>query len=258
MKINFHAVNFKITAALKGHIEEKLTHIMKVFHRVDSVNVFLKVEKKDCISEVMLKADDVNLYLSEAADDMYKSIDIITHRLTEIAHKAKERQKSHKTKEGQHHNHVVFTKNVQSKQDLDEETDIFSNKPLSRLEAFLELRLSNNNIIIFKDIDDLSFNIMLKEHDVFFLIRKETSFLKSLFGKAKIGYVQYTLQLKKEKLLVVSKKKYVLKESTRAEAFKEVAKNDFCIYLEPPTGNFNVLFKYGRNKIGLVEKIAIQ
>lgn len=258
MKINYHAVNFKLTPPLKNHVETKMEHAARVFHKIDNVNVFLKVEKNLCTSEIIVQADGNSLYMTEKDTDMYRCVDVMLGRLINQAHKVKDRQKSHKSKSAEHHNHTVLTRNVRSKEDLSEDTEVFSNKPLSRLEAYLELRVAKGNILVFKDIKDFSFNVMLMEHGTCFLIRKEEPLFKLISKFVPKGLIQYTLELKKEDLVVSSKKKYLVKEMSQAEAVKELPKNDFCIYQDAESRNLNVLFRYGKGKIGLVENLALQ
>ncbi len=258
MNINYHAVNFKLTEPLKNHVVTRLEHATRVFHKVEGVNVYLKVEKNVCTSEIILQADGMNLYMTETDADMYRCVDLMLGRLIAQAHKSKERQKAHKSKATEHHHHVVLTRNFKSKDDIEEDVEVFSNKPLSRMEAYLELRVSKNNILVFKDVKDFSFNIMLLEQGTCFLIRKDEPFFKFFSKFMSSGLVQYTLELRKEDIVVTSKKKYVISELKQQDAVKELSKNDFCIYQDSLTRNLNVLFKYGKNKIGLVENLALQ
>jgi ribosomal subunit interface protein len=258
MKINYHAVNFKLTPPLKSHVETRMEHASRVFHKIDSVNVFLKVEKNLCVAEIIVQADGTNIYFTEKDTDMYRCVDVMLGRFINQAHKVKERQKEHKSKAAEHHNHTVLTRNVRSKEDLSEDIPVFSNKPLSRLEAYLELRVSKGNLLIFKDVKDFSFNIMLMENGNCFLIRREEPLFK-LFSKfVPRGLVQYTLEMRKEDLVVSSKQKYEVKQMSQEEAVQKLPKDDFCLYQDVRTGNLNVLFRYGKGKIGLVENLAIQ
>jgi putative sigma-54 modulation protein len=256
MKINYHPVGIKMSEALKSQVEKKLARVTHIFHTVTQVDLFLKVERSRHILELLLQADDEKIYLSQEAGDMYKCLDLLLDRAFEYARKLKSKQHHHRSPMASHHNHLILTKNVASPKDMEEDLDVFSGKPLSRFEAYLELKASGSNLLVFRDGRDNSVNLMLKEKGAFFLIRKERRFL-GLFG-AKPGFVQYRFDYRGDKFLRLARDPVKVEPMEMKDVLAVVEKQDFCFYINGRSGDFSVMFRYGRKKLGLVEHIEVR
>ena len=256
MKINYHPVGIKISDSLKTQFEKKLARVVHLFHNVTQVDLFLKVERASHIMELLINADNEKFFFTQKADDMYKCLEFLVERAFENARKFKSRQHHHHSAMAAHHNYLVLTRNIESHKEMEEELDVFSSKPLSRFEAFLELRASDSNLLVYRDLKDNSVNLMIREKTGFFLIRRQHPFLGIIGPKSR--FVQTRFEYRDSRFAALSRETVRIEPMDRKAVMEKVAKQDFCFYINEKTRDFNVLFRYGKNKLGLVEHIEVR
>ena len=88
MQITVTGRHMEITAAIRGHTEEKITRELAEFPRVESVHVILTIEKYRHIAEIVAQAPHhIRIEAKEESDDMYASIDRATEKLEKQLHK---------------------------------------------------------------------------------------------------------------------------------------------------------------------------
>lgn len=258
MKINYNAVNFKLTKNLKSHIQKKLEKTLAIFHHVDDITVFLKVEKSINEVEIVFLADDEKFYLAKQSKDMYAAADLLINSLGSLVRRFKSKQSRHKYKKAIHHNQIVLTKNVKKRKDIEEDVDIFSNKPMSKLEAYLELKTAKrSSILIFRDLHDYLLNIMYKDGDQFILITKTRSPFSFLRKRKQDSLIEFIVEMKKNRLKKHKKALLPVKPMNRDQAIKKMKKDHFTVFADKETGYFSIIFYYGKNKIGLVENVEV-
>jgi putative sigma-54 modulation protein len=258
MDIKYSAVNIKLTDNLKNYIEKKLEKAAHVFRNVTEAHIFLKIERSSHIAEIRLSGDDEKIYMSQSAPDMYACIDTLMDRVSLKAARMKTRQKSHRSRKAEHHNHVVLTRNVRSQKDMEEPVEVYSSKPLSDLEAFLDLKTNGENIIIYRDLHDFRMKILLQEDDRFVRISRPLPFLGIFNRPEKDVFNETEITLVNGRLVTLKNRRVRLKSIDRKAALDLMKKESFHYYLEKDTNDLSILFCYGHGKIGMVEHIGIK
>ncbi|MBI2083944.1 MAG: ribosome-associated translation inhibitor RaiA [Deltaproteobacteria bacterium] len=81
--------------AIKQHIDEKIKKLSKYFMKAIQAHVILTVEKSRHVAEITLSENNHTLYAKEGSHDMYRSLDIVLHKLERQLRKLKEKIKSH-------------------------------------------------------------------------------------------------------------------------------------------------------------------
>jgi ribosomal subunit interface protein len=260
MNLVYHPVGVKLTEAFRGQAAKKLGHALHVFHNITSVNLFIKAEHDSIVLEVLVAADDERLYVSQEETDLGRGLEKLADRLAENARKQKTRQRKHSSKKTEHHNHLVLHRNIGAHADVEpEEDDVYSAKPLSRFEAFLELRISSSDLLIYRDNETGRVQIMLKEHGSFFLISPRLpGWTFSLGRRPKAqSFEQFEFTYQGSRFRVLKKTPFTPKTMDTRAALAVLKKEDFCFYIDKVRGGYSILFRYGRGRVGLVDHIEV-
>lgn len=258
MKVMFHPVGVVLTEEFRRQAERKLERALHVFHRMDSVHLFVKAVRPGVELEVLVRADDDRLYVvqAEPAGDLVRGLDLLVDRLAENARKHVSRRKRHTTWRTQHHNQLVFHRHVESPADRESSEEVFSSKPLSRFEAWLELRVSPAEVLVYREAASGRVEVMIKERGRFFLVAPAR---RLPFGpRPKPGeFERYEFTYRGERFVPSVRERFEVPELDLSEAMRELRKEDFCFFRDRRRGWYSVLFRYGRGKVGLVEGIEV-
>jgi putative sigma-54 modulation protein len=88
--------NTEATDAIRQHTTEKLSHTLKKFvHHDTEVHVVLTIEKNRQIAEASFHADGSDFACKEESKDLYTSIDMLAHSLSNLLRKHKEKLTEH-------------------------------------------------------------------------------------------------------------------------------------------------------------------
>lgn len=98
MQITTTARHFELTAALRGHIDERLQKLRRYFDRILKAHVTLTVQKHDHVAEISLHGNGVDFNGHGKSEDMYVSVDLAVEKLERQLKRHKEKIRSHKGK----------------------------------------------------------------------------------------------------------------------------------------------------------------
>lgn len=262
MKLFFHPMGVELTASFRSQAEKKLARALHVFHKVETVHLFVKAGKGGLELEVLVRADDDRLYVvqAEPGGDPVRGLDLLVDRLAENARKHVSRRKRHATRKNEHHRHMVFHRGIERPADVESTEEVFSAKPLSRFEAWLELRVSPSEVLIYRQAESGRVEIMVKENGRFFLLTPRVG-PRLPFGRRPSAreFERYEFTYKGDRFVVLAKERFEVPELDLAEALAVLRKGneDFCFFKDRRRGGYSILFRYGRGKTGLVDHIEV-
>ena len=103
MRLKINGRNITITQAIKDYVEEKIGRIANHYDQIIEIEVTLGVIKNPSVSEnhiteVTCKLAGATVCVSEEAESMYASIDLVADKLNRQVKKHKEKQLKGKTK----------------------------------------------------------------------------------------------------------------------------------------------------------------
>ena len=259
MSIIFHGVNFKVSNSLKEHVDEQLKKPLGYFSKINKTDVYFKKEKNDYVVEIVILADEEKFYFSHRGDEVYAIVNLLSKRVSENVKKFKKKISRHSNQKFIHHNHhMVVTKNIKSHKDMNDDLDVFSHKPIQPADAYFEVSNSKLGLLIFRNINDFHWYIMKKEKNHVFLISKHKP--KLLFFKlhgTKMDFLQSEMFFENNKLKTLNRQKLHLSLFSKEEAMKKMAKKDFLLYFDKDSQDLNILFRYKKSKIALVEHVEV-
>jgi len=259
MSIVFHGVNFKVSNSLKAHVNDKLNKPLGYFSKISKTDVYFKKEKNDYVVEIVILADEEKFYFSHRGDDVYTIINHLSKRVSENVKKFKKKISHHSAQKFIHHNqHMVITKNIKSHKDMNDHLDVFSHKPILPADAYFEVSNSKLGLLIFRNIKDFQWYIMKKEKNHVFLISKHKP--KFLFFKlhgSKMDFLQSEVLFENNKIKIFNKQKLPLSLLSKEDAMKAMSKKNFLLYFDKDSKDLNILFRYKKSKIALVEHVEV-
>ena len=104
MNLNITGHHVEVTPALREYVESKLDPVVRHFDRVTGVNVILSVEKLKQRAEVTVHVPGKDIFVENAGDDLYASIDVLFDKLDRQVQKYKQKvQDHHRGDKAAHH-----------------------------------------------------------------------------------------------------------------------------------------------------------
>jgi putative sigma-54 modulation protein len=96
MRLNVNGKNVTVTKAIKEYVEEKIGRIVNHYDQILDIEVTLEVIKnpsvaENHIAEVSCKIPGERLHVTEKAESMYASIDLVADKLNRQVIKHKEK-----------------------------------------------------------------------------------------------------------------------------------------------------------------------
>lgn len=162
--------HLEATASLKKYAIEKISKVKKYFYGPTEISVVLSSEKHRCTAEIILKANRITINAKEETDDMYSAIDLTVDKVDRQMKKYKDKLKRHKTnttpqKIASRYN-ILSSKSVEE----DREPEIIKTenvvaKPMSLEEAVLQLKLLNNDFLVFINDSSGKVNVIYHRKD---------------------------------------------------------------------------------------------
>ena len=231
MQVIIQGHGLEVTPSLRDYVDKKIAKIEQFFKNIQKAEVILDARDIDDanrrqVAEIsMWVAGKKVLRATEGAKDMYSAID--------LAFKELERQtKRHKEK----HVKEVRREAESIKDELEVSTlapekpstsimrvSRFSSKPMTRDEAIEELKLSEDDFMVFRNADTHSFNVIYKA------------------GEKDFGHIE--------------PEKEEFKSFSPEDAAGELGKvgKNFLVFKNLDTGGLNVIFRRKTGNFGLIE-----
>ena len=144
---------------LRDYAEEKVQRIHKYLRRPIEAHVILAVVKHRHIAEVQVTANRLNITATEETDDLYSAIDLAVSKL--------ERQvKKHVGKFKIHKGNNTAPPAAQRNRSAERlRTQRVAVKPMSVDEALLQLKLLNNDFLLFKNAANETLSVIYRRKD---------------------------------------------------------------------------------------------
>ena len=168
MKISIHGDHIKVTEAIKGYIEEKITKLDKYFGEPEDIEVIVKIRVRgiDQIIEVTIPTKSFTIRAEESNEDLYAAIDLVEKKLetqikknkAKIASRYKERSS------------FIAVEDLEEDFEDEEKTEIIRRKeiefkPMDEEEAILQMELSNHDFYVFKNSVEKCTSVVYKRKD---------------------------------------------------------------------------------------------
>lgn len=106
MNLQISGHHIEVTPALREYVENKLDPVVRHFDRVTGVSVILSVDKLKQKAEVTLHVPGKDIFVEEAAEDLYAAIDLMFDKLDRQVQKFKQKLQDHHRGEKPAH-HIV-------------------------------------------------------------------------------------------------------------------------------------------------------
>lgn len=142
MHLEIIGKQIKVTASLNDHIKENLKRIKCYFDKIIHVYVSLEVIKNTQIAELTVTVDRHHFHNRVKSDDMYKSIDMLFHKMERQVRRYKEYLIDRKQSGFDGHSMEIKLQQEEKKIKIHEQK--IANKPMNDLEVVLQMSLDEN------------------------------------------------------------------------------------------------------------------
>ena len=167
MKISIHGDHVKITEAIKGYVEEKISKLSKYFGDDTDIDVIVKIRVRgiEQIIEVTVPTKLFTIRAEESNEDLYAAIDLVQKKLETQKKKNKSKLASrYKDKKG-----FVMTNEIEEIPEEEESSIIrrkeIEFKPMDEEEAILQMELVNHDFYVFKNSKEKCTSVVYKRKD---------------------------------------------------------------------------------------------
>jgi putative sigma-54 modulation protein len=156
---------------IKEYAQEKLARLKKYMDAPMNLQVILTQEKHRHRVEVLLKSDGLSITAEEETGDFFSSIDAVIDNLERQLKKQK--QKLKKQKESREERQWRYRMEVIAAESSSEEKgepqvivsrNLYA-KPMSLEEAVMQMKLSDNEFIVFTDSSSETINVLYRRKD---------------------------------------------------------------------------------------------
>ena len=237
MQIIVQGHGIEVTSALREYANKKIGKVEQFFHNIQKAEVILdarhnKDTDRSQVAEVsMWVAGKKVLRATAVGQDMYASIDLVFEKLEEQIkkHKAKhinvQRRKAQKIKEGIKEA-SLSTATIQESMPSLVRMSRSIGKPLHEDEATFEIKSSNEEFHFYRDANT---------HDIHVICKK-----------GKKGFEVITPNSAKVKTM----------EEDAAQTALGKKKNNFLPFINPSSGEINIIYRKNSGNFGLIEPQA--
>ena len=165
-------INLDSSDALKTYAFEKLDRFDRFLQNPAKADVVLTVEKFRHIAEINISADGFTINAHEETSDMYSAIDMALDKIDKQIKKNKQKFKRHRATAARSKAYAHEDREAVSSEGLDEESlprimriKNVDYKPMDVDEAVLQMRLINNNFLVFADSQTDQINVLYRLKD---------------------------------------------------------------------------------------------
>jgi putative sigma-54 modulation protein len=169
MKISLTFRNTEGESWQKEYVDERLNKLKKYIERPVDTHVILSVEKFRNVAEVNMIADGLNINAKEEAKDMHLAIDNAIEKIERQLKKHKEKMRGHKT-------NLTRAEGITGMSEMSEETEEGPEtklvetrkvvlKPMSLDDAVMEMDVSKQRFIIYRDSSSENVSLIYRRDD---------------------------------------------------------------------------------------------
>jgi putative sigma-54 modulation protein len=169
MKISLTFRNTEGENWQKEYVDERLNKIKKYIDRPVDVHVILSVEKFRNVAEVNMIADGLNINAREEAKDMHLAIDDAVEKIERQLKKHKEKNRGHKANLTRTEGIMAISGDLEETEEEQEtklvETRKVVLKPMSLDDAVMEMDVSRQRFIIYRDSSSENVSLIYRRDD---------------------------------------------------------------------------------------------
>ena len=149
---------------LKAYVGEKLDRFDKYLYNPAEANVVLSVEKFRHIAEITIVGDRLNIIGKEETEDMYSAIDMVLDKLEKQIKKSKEKIREHRGGSKAKELGTMTEASALEPEDTSGELMVESieYKPMDVEEALMQLKLVNDNFLVFTNARSDQVNVLYR------------------------------------------------------------------------------------------------
>lgn len=170
MRIRITARHFDLNKQFETYIEKHIKKLDRFFNNVIEAHIILSLEKHRHITEMIIYLYNNTLRAKEEANDFYSSVDKAVDTLRRQLKKYKEKLKDYHRR-GAPVSIAKFA--VLYSEDSDEgdskhqviKTERFAVKPMSIDEAVMQIKLLNNDFLVFSNDRTNKVNVLYRRKD---------------------------------------------------------------------------------------------
>jgi putative sigma-54 modulation protein len=173
MRVSIAARHLDMTDAMRTHVESRLDKVRQHFDKVIDVDVVLSVEKHRHTAEVTVHANGVRIHGRETSTDMYASVDTAVGKIDRQILKFKDRKHRFQPRDGKVALVTPESLDVPIEDRLEEAAPAHKNvvhenistKPMSVDEAAMQLELTNDTFLVFRNAQTQEVNVVYTKVD---------------------------------------------------------------------------------------------
>ena len=253
MEVLITGRHLNLAERLKDYTEKKITKLEKFFQQLNKAHLIFFKEKNDHCLEAIITGDGVQFYGQEKGPDHFAVVDLLFSKLEKQIIRYKEKHSSHKVTPPSQ----LIPLETERKDEIDLKLRQVSNKPIDRIEAYLEMQISENNFILFKqrlDKIDSDFDYLNKNYAVIFKDQEGYMMIESILEKEK-NYIfkVYNLKILDEsvtspKIEFVENLEYQVPAFTLEEALQKLieTKDLHLPFYNLESGYLNIIYPKGK------------
>jgi len=260
MNITITGRHISVSDNLKDYAEKKIIKLEKYFHQLIDAHIIMYVEKLDHGAEVIINGDGIQFHGREKAADLYSAIDLLFEKMEKQVSRYKEKHQAHK---GPKNDGFVYFDLDEMGEGIDVRLNQVSNKPIDRVEAYLQMKNDENDFILFKqgvkdmkssvDYSNKCYAALYRNNDAVKMV--EIPFENITEHKFEHDtFVEYDLEVKSDslsnpKIKFVKSKDNSIQAMTLQEAMKELEQNNspFVTFFNSESQYFNVIYRNGKD-----------
>lgn len=173
MKIKITGRHIDVSERLKDYAEKKISKLEKHFQQLIDIHLILYVEKLDHVAELTISGDSVQFHAREKAADLYSALDLLVDKIETQISRFKEKIQARKGQGVEYD----MTFDFRSEKGTEAVLNQVSNKPIDKIEAFLQMKITNKEYILFKkgvtevksevDYGNRNYAVIFKSNDKF-------------------------------------------------------------------------------------------
>ncbi len=259
MNITITGRHVNVSDRLQDYAKKKISKLEKFFNQLIDARIILYVEKLDHAAEVIINGDGVQFYGREKAGNHYSAIDLLFEKMEKQVTRYKEKHSAHKGP--QKESFIPF--DVSDEHGKEVRLNQVSNKPIDKIEAYLQMKNDNKDFILFKigipEVDS-TVDLSNKSYAVIHNSNGELKMVKIPFEKIKEQnfdyntFIQYNLNVIDDSaanpnIEFDKDEKCSVKTLTLVEAIDEIESTEgtFLPFFNIESQYFNVIQKQGND-----------
>jgi putative sigma-54 modulation protein len=207
MNIKVTGRHINVTDNIREYAQKKLEKLEAYFNQLIDCHIILYLEKLDRVVEVVINGDGVQFHGREKGETFFAAIDLLLEKMDRQIIKFKEKSQSHKGVRNEIPDSLIFesfdesiNRNIRLNQ--------VSNKPLNRIEAYLQMKNDRRDFMLFKqgvgevdseiDYSNKRYAALFRDTDMCRMV--EISLDQASDGTEPGAFMEYVLDVKDESL----------------------------------------------------------